>query len=94
MTETEAETVCAGRWETVEGCVRNLANDPDATEFEKSMTEFRLMVRASDGRRYGCRTLVDTARFERAAFDLYDYMLDALVHDVETALARHGVTAR
>jgi hypothetical protein len=94
MTESEAETACTARWETVEGCVRDLANDPEASDFEKGHTEFRLMVTASDGRRYGCRTLVDTARFERAAFDLYDYMLDALVHDVETALARHGVTAR
>lgn len=81
------------KWKTVEGCVRDLVNDPEATEWEKGMTEFRVAVVTLDGLRVGSRTLVETSRFERARLDLYAYVLDGIVRDIDTHLARFGQVA-
>lgn len=93
-TEADIEQRCAGRWETVFASVTDRANDPEATAFEKTCTEFRIEVLTVEGHRFGMRNIVETGRLRKARHDLYGYVLRTMLRELEAALVNERQTAR
>lgn len=82
----------SARWESVFASVTDRANDPDATSFEKTCTDFRVEVLTDDGVKFGMRLIVETGRLRAARHDLYGYTLTTMVRELDAALAREEKT--